>query len=90
MAPLIDGVFTVDDEAMFRLLALLADTENIRMEPSAMAGMAGPLRIVTAESRLPRLDFPMKMAEATHLVWGTGGRMVPDEEMNASYARGKG
>ncbi len=89
MAPLIDGVFTVDDEAMFRLLALLADTENIRMEPSAMAGMAGPLRIVTAESRLPRLDFPMKMAEATHLVWGTGGRMVPDEEMNAYYARGK-
>ena len=63
---------------------------HIRMEPSALAGMAGSLRIVSAASRLTSLDFPMKMAEATHLVWGTGGRMVPDEEMNASYARGKG
>ena len=87
MAPLIDGVLTVDDETMFRLLALLADSEQIRMEPSALAGMAGPQRILAAEAH--QQFSGLNMADATHLVWGTGGQMVPDEEMTGYYLRGK-
>jgi D-serine dehydratase len=81
VAPLLDGIFTVDDATLFRLLALLADSENIRMEPSALAGMVGPLRIVTANDYQRSLGLASKMADATHLVWGTGGGMVPDNEM---------
>ena len=89
MAPLLDGVFTVDDNTMFSLLALLADSEDIRMEPSALAGMAGPIRLVAENENRYYTGWKAKMAEATHLVWGTGGRMVPEEEMKVYYARGK-
>lgn len=89
VAPLIDGIFTVDDATLFRLLTLLTDSENIRMEPSALAGMAGPLRIAAADGYQRDLDLPTKMADATHLVWGTGGRMVPDDEMKTYYDKGK-
>jgi len=71
------------------LLALLADTENIRMEPSALAGMAGPPRIVAADGYQLDHGLQAKMADAAHLVWGTGGAMVPDAEKNAYYSRGK-
>ncbi|MFH0784927.1 MAG: D-serine ammonia-lyase [Pseudomonadota bacterium] len=89
MAPLIDGVFTVSDKEMFRLLALLSDCEKIGMEPSALAGMAGPARILAAEEYLQKKDLKTQMAEATHIVWGTGGRMVPEEEMAGYYRQGK-
>jgi D-serine dehydratase len=89
IAPLIDGVFTVDDGTIFRLLAMLIDTEEIGMEPAALAGMAGPLRVVAADDYLLRHGLQAKMADATHLVWGTGGRMVPAEEMRAYYLQGK-
>ncbi|MBN4812535.1 D-serine dehydratase, partial [Citrobacter braakii] len=30
-----------------------------------------------------------KLANATHLVWGTGGSMVPEAEMAAYLAKGR-
>ncbi len=83
MAPLIDGVFTVDDKEMYRMLALLADTEGIWMEPSALAGMAGMSRILSS-SAVP--DYS-QIDAATHIVWGTGGNMVPEEEMDRYYKK---
>jgi D-serine dehydratase len=89
IAPLLDGVFTVDDREMFRMLALLADSENIRMEPSALAGMAGPTRILQAEEYMEKRGLQAKLGNATHIVWGTGGRMVPEEEMAGYYQQGE-
>lgn len=89
MAPLIDGVFTVADAELFRLLALLAESEEIRLEPSALAGMAGPPRLEQASTYLKELGLDRKMAGATHMVWGTGGRLVPEEEMASYCQRGK-
>ncbi len=83
MAPLIAGVFTVTDEEMYRLLTLLADCEKIRMEPSALVGMPGIQRILS----ITKYNF--KKNRATHIVWGTGGNMVPDEEMAAYYNKGR-
>jgi len=89
MAPLIDGVFTVDDAEMFRLLTLLADSENIHMEPSALAGMAGPMHIAQAETYQREKDLFSTMPRATHLVWGTGGLLLPEVEMASYYRHGK-
>ncbi len=73
---LIGGVYTVEDDELYRLLALLADTEKVFLEPSALAGFVGPLRL------------PDPGADAIHIAWATGGSMVPDEMMQAFYQKG--
>jgi D-serine ammonia-lyase len=76
MERLLDGFYTLSDQSMYDMLGWLAQEEGIRLEPSALAGMAGPLR------------FPAG-ANVTHLVWATGGGMVPEDEMAAYLAKGK-
>ena len=48
--PLLSGNYTVSDEQMYKLLKELVDTEGIYLEPSALAGMVGPLNYVKRES----------------------------------------
>ena len=83
MQRLIDGYATVTDEELYRLLALLERTENLRLEPSAVAGFAAVASVLAAPQYAGQLD------NATHLVWGTGGSMVPEIEMDAYVARGR-
>jgi D-serine dehydratase len=85
---LIDGAFTVSDDTMFELLAMLADTEDIWMEPSALAGMPGLVRIQQNEKYLLQHGLQDHMESATHIAWGTGGSMVPHEEMQKYYEAG--
>ncbi len=80
MGPLLDGAYTVDDTTMLRDLARLWQTEALFLEPSALAGMAGPLRVVEAPEYLARHGLRDVLDQATHLVWGTGGAMVPEGE----------
>ncbi|MEH6651616.1 MAG: D-serine ammonia-lyase [Motiliproteus sp.] len=46
MEPLLDGIYTVDDETLYRLLVLVKDHEGIELEPSALAGVVGIIRII--------------------------------------------
>lgn len=89
LKPLIDGVITVSDLTLYRDLALLADRENIYMEPSALAGLPGIVRVVQQPEYLETNDLSGKMDGAVHIAWGTGGAMVPSEEMAAYYEKGK-
>jgi D-serine dehydratase len=73
---LISGAYTVEDQELYRLLALLADTEGVFLEPSALAGFAGPVRL------------PEEEADAVHIAWATGGSMVPPEIMDGFYEKG--
>lgn len=79
MEPILTGCYTVTDQTLFNLLKKLADSEDIWLEPSALAGMTGPIQ--TIKSSVPLADS----VNATHLVWGTGGNMVPEEEMQRYY-----
>lgn len=79
----IDGVFTVRDQTLFRLLALVARTEGLRLEPSGLAGFPGACRVAMAQAAGPRGALPT----TTHLVWATGGGMVPPETWAAYEAR---
>lgn len=81
MERLLDGCYTLPDESMYAMLGWLAQEEAICLEPSALAGMAGPLRIAVSG----RYD----LRNATHLVWATGGGMVPDDEMAHYLAKGR-
>ena len=81
MERLLDGFYTLSDQSMYEMLGWLAQEEQILLEPSALAGMAGPVRLVTAGH--------YALDNATHLVWATGGGMVPDEEMAKYLAKGR-
>lgn len=84
MEPLLSGCYTVTDERLHRLLSQLADTEDIWLEPSALAGMYGP---VTVQSH-PAFAQLRSVAGSTHLVWATGGSMVPGAEKKKYYQLG--
>lgn len=81
MQRLIDGYYTVSDEELHRLLYLAHELEGLRLEPSALAGMPGLLWVLTNPQYLQRIGVSARqLANATHLVWATGGSMVPDAE----------
>ncbi|HLW32958.1 MAG TPA: D-serine ammonia-lyase [Aequorivita sp.] len=83
---IISGVYTIEDDHLFVLLAQLKDSENIFLEPSATAGLIGPQMIA-------KTDYANKnnlnMKNATHIVWATGGDLVPEEERLEFYERGR-
>ncbi|MBG9535875.1 serine ammonia-lyase [Bacillus thuringiensis] len=89
MEPFLSGNYTVSDEELYRLLKELADTENIYLEPSALAGMIGPVKVCKEDAYLQKQQLMEKMQKGTHIVWGTGGSMVPEDVMNGYYKTGE-
>lgn len=90
MERLLDGFYSLDDQTMYDMLGWLAEEEGIRLEPSALAGMAGPQRVCASEAYQLMHGFTAEqMQNATHLVWATGGGMVPEEEMAQYLAKGR-
>ncbi len=86
---LISGVYTITDETLYRHLKMLMDTENISLEPSALAGI--PITIFNQEafnSYLLSHNLVDKMKCSTHISWATGGSMVPKEMMAIYYNKG--
>ena len=71
MTPILDGCFTVRDERLFQYLQLLYQTEQIFIEPSASAGFSGLFSVNN------------HLRAGTHIVWATGGNMVPPQEKDA-------
>ncbi|WP_377866141.1 D-serine ammonia-lyase [Bacillus sp. R86525] len=89
MEPFLSGNYTVSDEELYRLLKELADTENIYLEPSALAGMIGSLNVCKTENEyLQKQQLTEKVKDGTHIVWGTGGSMVPEDVMSGYYKKG--
>lgn len=67
MKYLLDAEYTIDDGDLFSLLSQLYETEGIEVEPSAAAGLKGPILDILQEAN----------SDATHIVWATGGALVP-------------
>lgn len=91
MQRLLDGYYTVSDEELYRLLALMERSEGLRLEPSALAGVPGMARVLgEPQGYRARAGLSAeRLARATHLVWGTGGGMVPPAEMEVYLAKGR-
>jgi len=82
---LLSGAYTIKDDELFILLQALNKTENLQLEPSALAGMPGPARLLKARSGLEylkRFDLTKKLPQANHIIWATGGSLVPREIMD--------
>lgn len=71
---LVSGIYTIDDGILYRLLKNLYETEKVFIEPSATAGLVGPLKVLSS-SYLQ--DNGIDPAKATHIAWSTGGDLVP-------------
>lgn len=85
---LVSGVYTIEDEELYKYLALLADAEDIYLEPSAASGLIGPERIETTEYA-ERQGLEETMKNATHIAWATGGSFVPEKDRKLFYQKGK-
>lgn len=83
---LVSGIYTIEDEELFKGLALLSDSEGVFIEPSAAAGLWGPTELV-------KTDYLQKHeideSKAVHIVWVTGGALVPEHERVQFYGKGK-
>lgn len=78
MEPIIGGCYTVDDGFLFRSLKAMYEQENIFMEPSAHAGLFGPIQLLNeGKAYIEKYNLLDKMKSCTHLAWSTGGDMVP-------------
>ncbi|QGG51054.1 D-serine ammonia-lyase [Lysinibacillus pakistanensis] len=87
METYISGCYTVTDEQLFTSLGLTMDSEGIFLEPSAHAGMFGPIQLMkNGQNYLEKHHLTNKMEQATHIVWATGGSMVP-KEMREKYLK---
>ena len=90
MERLLDGLYTLEDQTMYDMLGWLAQEEGIRLEPSALAGMAGPQHVCASTNYQQMHGFSAEqLNHATHLVWATGGGMVPEAEMAQYLAKGR-
>ncbi|ANB61903.1 D-serine ammonia-lyase [Anoxybacteroides amylolyticum] len=81
---LVSGIYTVDDQTLSRLLALMYDNERLSLEPSALAGVYGPIALFPHSHHQAE-----NITEAIHLCWATGGSLVPEQEWKKYYERGK-
>ena len=85
MEPILSGIYTLQDKILFRLLKQLYIKRNIKLEPSALAGFPGPARLTQNISKLKfiKKDKVKQFSNnSIHLIWATGGSMVPDEIFN--------
>lgn len=70
------GAYTVTDAQMLAWLAAAAG-DNMRLEPAAATGFAGALHVIW---QLPMGPLTARLARATHVIWTTGGSLLPDAE----------
>lgn len=73
---LIKGEYTIEDEELFRLLALLKESENLKVEPSAAAGLLGAVLLKGDHN-------------STHIAWATGGLFLPENMYSNFYKKGE-
>lgn len=80
----LSGIFTVTDDTLYRHLLIARSSLGISIEPSAAAAIGGPgwLGGSVEGKRYISMRVP-PFRESTHVIWTTGGSLVPVEE----YAR---
>jgi D-serine dehydratase len=82
MTHILSGVFTIKDETLFPILKTFFNEEEMFLEPAAVAGAIGPFQLLKSEvgrGYIEQAQLSGKMKQATHIIWATGGSMVPLE-----------
>ena len=80
---LVSGFATLRDTRLNAFARLLYDTEGVFIEPSAAAAFYPLLRLFASEEGQTYLSSrfaPQALERAVHVVWATGGSLVPGAE----------
>lgn len=81
MKDFLSGEFTVRDAELYDFMRELLASENIFLEPSACASFMGAAKICVSEETRHYIEaqgLAGKMGNASHIVWATGGSLVPE------------
>ena len=93
MRTLLSGAYTLEDGRLYDMMRALMECESIFIEPSACACLPAPSLLAGApgmEAYLAAHGISAHMENATHVLWATGGRLVPEavrEEYRNTYLR---
>ncbi|WP_053220065.1 D-serine ammonia-lyase [Virgibacillus senegalensis] len=79
----VSGVYTESDESIYQMSYQLWKQEGIFVEPSAAAGLSGPIR-TSMDTRLLE-----NVSGGVHVAWATGGSLVPQSERETILQKGK-
>ncbi|WP_043288575.1 D-serine ammonia-lyase [Paraburkholderia oxyphila] len=90
MASQLSGVYTVRDEQLYVDLLKAKQTMGIELEPSAAAGISGPAWLTLSPGGRSYLrTHDIDLTGATHVIWATGGSLVPQPEHRRFQERGR-
>lgn len=83
MDPILSGIFTLEDYKLYDYLRCLDKSESKRIEPSSCAAFEGPVTLMKYEASKKYIEEKIgkNIENAYHICWATGGRMVPQEDM---------
>lgn len=90
--PVVSGLYTVPDSDLLATLYLMKETLGLEIEPSAAAGLLGPrwlLDSAPGKEYLRQQGLTEHMDGATHVLWTTGGSLVPRDEYEKFLERGR-
>ena len=82
MENLLAGEATIQDARLYDYMRALWDSEGIFIEPSSCAAYAAPEALFSTETGRTWLDaqgLTPHLDQTTHIVWSTGGRLVPPD-----------
>lgn len=84
---LLYGIVTVEDDELLKYLKRLVDQYELYLEPSALAGFKGLDMLLKQDVDLHGIHVitTAQIEYGTHIVWSTGGNMVPEEVMKKYY-----
>ena len=91
MKTMLSGELTIQDGKLYDYMRDLLETEDIFLEPSACAAFQGPVKLNKSEELkryVKENGLSDKMDQASHIVWATGGSLVPEkirEEYKNTY-----
>lgn len=81
MERLLAGVFTVVDPTLFEDARAIERLQGIYIEPSAAAALRGPVWLQSSpagQHYLQRHGLLRSLEQSTHVIWSTGGSLVPE------------
>ena len=88
MEPLLTAEVTLEDYKIYDYMRNLRDSEGLFIEPSSCAGFEGPVQFAKNAAFAPYIEkygLSEALQNASHIVWATGGKLVPEQVRQAFY-----